>query len=75
MLMIIFNVLLIVFGIISVDYSMNGIMKNQKNIRIISYAIINEKIIELDIMGTKFDINTMYIKRDFNKIKNKLFSN
>jgi hypothetical protein len=60
--------ILLVSGICIVDYSVNNLLKNSKNIGIIS-AKTDETELEISILNYKLRLNTKYINRDINKLK------
>ena len=62
---------LLTAGILSVDYSINYLMSGRQGIAL---AILNNKTTSLEItfMNQKFYVNTQYINRDLNRVKDEL---
>ncbi|MCX7710429.1 MAG: hypothetical protein N2484_11345 [Clostridia bacterium] len=60
---------IMITGIAVADYSISCIMMNQDHIEIISAKEINGSFIQISFMNQKYYINTKYIKRDYNRLK------
>ncbi len=62
---------LILIGLGVVDYTFNGLMKNDNSIEIFNIAT-NDQIVEIDFMNRRTEINITYLERDFQRIVDKV---
>jgi len=65
-------ILLISTGLLVADYSVNSIMLNERKIEIISLVKLDDSYMELSLMKNKLYINTRYISRDCERLKDTL---
>jgi cell division septal protein FtsQ len=63
---------LILTGIAITDYSFNSLMKNQRRIEVISFRNTDNSCLEISVMNEKITINTKYIEKDLNNIKDRI---
>jgi hypothetical protein len=68
-----FSLFLLLTGTSVTDYSINNLMKNEKGLNIVSYTHHNH-CLEISIMGYKMHIDTTYIKRDYDNVKDFLLN-
>jgi len=59
-------------GIIAVDYSLNSIVINSSSINVLKIEKVSENKLEIDFANKKYNLNTTYINRDLNRLKQKL---
>lgn len=64
---------LLIAGICTVDYSVNSIARNVNRVELISFRNIENSYYEVNLANKKFYINTTYIKRDYQRLKDKIF--
>jgi hypothetical protein len=60
---------ILILGIIGVDYSTNRLMKDEKSISILSVRNIQDSYIEICIMNRSIYINTVFIRRDIQRLE------
>jgi len=68
LLMLLFFVVIIT-GLCIADYSINGIMKNDYSIEFVSVDKVGPALYSLNIFDYRFLVNTKYVEKDFQKIK------
>ena len=59
---------LLVLGACITDYALNGLMKDQKGINLVSLAS-SDTYAEISILNHKYYLNTTYISRDLERAK------
>lgn len=64
---------LLVSGLFIADYTTNKLISDVGELKIVHIKNLGH-CIEINFMNNKFYINTSYINRDINKIKNLLFA-
>lgn len=56
-------------GISTADYSINSIMKNETRIKVFTLEEFDNNYIKISIMNKALYVNTSYIKRDYNRVR------
>lgn len=61
------SVIILILGVGVVDYSVNSLMYNKKEINIISLDRLNDQY-QINFLGYKLSIDTSYIRQDYKNI-------
>lgn len=69
LLSVIIFLMLIIPGLCIVDYSVNSIMKGENRIDVLAIKNIKSQYIEITLMNRKHYINTVYLRRDYERFK------
>ncbi|MCX7842677.1 MAG: hypothetical protein N2489_06345 [Clostridia bacterium] len=64
--------ILVISGILVADYSVNTLMRNEKHINIVSFERVGESLIHIKFMDAGIYINTTYIRRDYQRLRDAL---
>lgn len=67
-------VIVVIIGTCITDYSFNYIMKNEQKLELLTFHSLDDNMLEIDILNKKLILNTKYLTRDYNRLKNKFFS-
>lgn len=66
---VLFTFVLMLSGIIAVDYSLDGLMERDKGFALASFEPYNDNYYKVEVMGKCVYINTGYIKSDIERFK------
>jgi hypothetical protein len=68
-----FVLIIMILGICTVDYSVNTILLDEKRLSLVTYQTLGEDELQISILNNKIPVNTTFIKRDFQRLKNILW--
>jgi len=66
-------IIIVMSGLLKVDYSFNDMMKNKQRIEIVSVKIDEEKNYKIGLMGNSFTLNSDQLKSSLTNLKNKIY--
>lgn len=71
---IILSVFILIGGISSADLAIANLLENKNSFEFISYRKLNNSILEINFLNEKCYLNSVYIYRDYQKIKKRIQS-